>query len=70
MIHDHHFSSQRAQEQGDVCKYCRRTPSVWQTISLNEKECGYCGTRVFSPQVLVSAITAASIATATQKALK
>ncbi len=50
MTSDRHHPKQY-EEHKDNCQYCRR-PSVWQQIG-SEKVCSQCGTRVYSPVMVV-----------------
>ncbi|MCC6892519.1 MAG: hypothetical protein IT321_06840 [Anaerolineae bacterium] len=50
MSSDRHQPKQY-EEHKDNCQYCRRT-SVWQQIG-NEKVCSQCGTRVYSPALVI-----------------
>lgn len=50
MMSDRHQPKQY-EEHKDTCQYCRR-PSVWQQIG-SEKVCSQCGTRVYSPTLVV-----------------
>ncbi len=48
MMTDRHQNKDYEENTRDTCRYCHRTPSVWQQMG-NEKVCGHCGTRVYSP---------------------
>ncbi len=47
MMVDRHQPKRFEEENKDTCKYCRRSPAMWNQVG-NEKECAYCGTRVYS----------------------
>lgn len=46
MMTDRHSSKHFEASQQDTCRYCRRTPALWQWDG-QEKVCAHCGTRVY-----------------------
>lgn len=47
-----HLPKHVAEALKTTCKYCRKTPALWQVVD-NEKVCVHCGTRVYNSAVLV-----------------
>jgi hypothetical protein len=51
-----HLPKHLAETSKETCRYCRRTPALWEVVG-SEKICAHCGTRVYDSSALASLVT-------------
>ncbi|MBL8166461.1 MAG: hypothetical protein JNJ61_31045 [Anaerolineae bacterium] len=56
-----HLPKHVAESSKEICRYCRRTPALWEVVG-SEKICAHCGTRVYDSSMRTPAVAGRKVA--------